>query len=79
RLFGTQQPSFKRLDLSLRYELPLVRGVSIALLGEIYNVTSEANFASVGNNIAGTAGFLTPTSVYNPGGRSYQLGTRLSF
>jgi outer membrane receptor protein involved in Fe transport len=79
RLFGTQQPSFKRLDLSLRYELPLVRGVSVALLGEIYNATSEANFASVGNNIAGTAGFLTPTSVYNPGGRSYQLGARLSF
>jgi outer membrane receptor protein involved in Fe transport len=79
RLFGAQQPNFKRLDLSLRYELPLVRGVSVALLGEIYNVTSEANFASVGNNIAGTAGFLTPTSVYNPGGRSYQLGARLSF
>jgi outer membrane receptor protein involved in Fe transport len=77
--FGAEQPDFKRLDLALRYDLPLVGGTSVALTGEIYNATSEENFLSVGNNIFGTAGFLTPTSTYNPGGRQYQLGVRLGF
>jgi outer membrane receptor protein involved in Fe transport len=77
--FGAEQPDFKRLDLALRYDLPLVREVSLALTGEIYNATSEENFLSVGNNIFGTAGFLTPTSTYNPGGRQYQFGVRLGF
>jgi outer membrane receptor protein involved in Fe transport len=77
--FGAEQPDFKRLDLALRYDLPVVSAVTVALTGEIYNATSEENFLSVGNNIFGTAGFLTPTSTYNPGGRQYQLGLRLGF
>ncbi len=77
--FGAEQPDFKRLDLALRYDLPLTAGITVALSGEIYNATSEENFLSVGNNIFGTAGFLTPTSTYNPGGREYQLGVRLGF
>ena len=77
--FGTEQPDFKRLDLALRYDLPLVSGISVALSGEIYNALSEENFLSVGNNIFGTAGFLTPTSTYSPGGRQYQFGVRLGF
>jgi outer membrane receptor protein involved in Fe transport len=77
--FGAEQPDFKRLDLALRYDLPLFKGVSAALTGEIYNATSEENFLSVGNNIFGTAGFLSPTSTYNPGGRQYQVGVRLDF
>lgn len=79
RLFGAEQPDFRRLDLALRYDLPPVKEVTVSLAGEIYNATSEENFLSVGNNIAGTAGFLTPTSTYNPGGRQYQLGARLGF
>jgi len=75
--FGTGQPDFKRLDLALRYDLPVVSRVTVALSGEIYNATSEANFLGVGNDILGTAGFLTPTSTYNPGGRQYQVGARL--
>ena len=77
--FGTEQPDFKRLDLALRYDLPVVSRVTVALSGEIYNATSEENFLGVGNNIFGTAGFLTPTSTYNPGGRQYQVGARLGF
>ena len=77
--FGAEQPDFKRLDLSLHYDLPIVRGISAALTGEVYNATSEENFLSVGNDILGTAGFLTPSSTYNPGGRQYQLGVRLGF
>jgi outer membrane receptor protein involved in Fe transport len=79
RLFGAEQPDFRRLDLALHYDLPPVKGVSVSLAGEVYNATSEENFLSVGNNIAGTAGFLTPTSTYNPGGRQYQFGVRLGF
>jgi hypothetical protein len=51
----------------------------VALTGEVYNATSEENFLSVGNNIFGTAGFLTPTATFNPGGRQYQVGLRLGF
>lgn len=79
RLFGAEQPGFQRLDLALRYGLPPVKGVSVSFAGEVYNATSEENFLSVGNDIAGTAGFLTPTATYNPGGRQYQLGVRLGF
>ena len=79
RFFGAEQPDFKRLDLALRYDLPLMREMSVALTGEVYNATSEENFLSVGNNIFGTAGFLTPTSTFNPGGRQYQFGARLGF
>ena len=79
RLFGAEQPDFQRLDLALHYGLPPVKGVSVSLAGEVYNATSEENFLSVGNNIAGTSGFLTPTSTYNPGGRQYQFGVRLGF
>ncbi|MEA2600243.1 MAG: hypothetical protein QOF89_1235 [Acidobacteriota bacterium] len=79
KLFGSEQPDFKRLDLALRYDLPLVSGASVALTGEIYNATGETNFLSVGNNIFGTAGFLTPSSTYNPSARQYQLGVRLGF
>ncbi|HEX6899400.1 MAG TPA: TonB-dependent receptor [Thermoanaerobaculia bacterium] len=78
-LFGAEQPDFRRLDLALHYDLPPVKGVSVSLAGEVYNATGEENFLSVGNNIAGTAGFLTPTATYNPGGRQYQLGARLGF
>jgi outer membrane receptor protein involved in Fe transport len=77
KLFGATQPDFKRLDLSLRYDLPLVKGTSVSITGEIYNATGQANFQGVGNNIFGTAGFLTPTTTNSPGGRQYQLGVRL--
>jgi outer membrane receptor protein involved in Fe transport len=79
RMFGAEQPDVERLDLALRYDLPLVREVSMALTGEIYNATSEENFLSVGNNIFGTPGFLTPTATFSPGGRQYQVGLRLGF
>jgi hypothetical protein len=78
KMFGAEQPDFKRLDIALRYELPLIKGVSASLTGEVYNATSEENFLSVGNNISGTAGFLTPTATNNPSGRQYQFGVRLS-
>jgi outer membrane receptor protein involved in Fe transport len=78
-MFGAEQPDARRLDIALRYELPLLRGISAALSGEVYNATSEENFLSVGNNIFGTAGFLTPTATFNPGGRQYQFGARLSW
>lgn len=79
KFFGAEQPDFERLDVALRYDLPVVKGITVALTGEIYNATSEENFLSVGNNIFGTAGFLTPSSTYNPGARQYQIGARLGF
>ncbi len=77
--FGAEQPDFKRLDVALRYDLPLLAGISVAVSGEVYNALGEENFLSVGNNISGTAGFLVPTATYNPGARQYQFGVRFGF
>lgn len=79
RLFGAEQPGYRSLDLSLRYEVALPRGATLALIGEAYNVTGAASFRGVGNNLLGTEGFLTPTATHSPGGRQYQLGVRAGF
>ena len=78
RLYGATQPDFQRLDLSLRYRLRLSDRYSATLSGEVYNVTREVNFASVGGNIFGTSGFLIPNQTYEPSGRQYQLGVRFA-
>jgi outer membrane receptor protein involved in Fe transport len=91
KLFGAENPDFSRLDLSLRYSLPIIRGLSVTVLGEAYNITNEANFQTsgstllrrdpaTGNLVPNTpAQFLVPNSVYEPGGRQYQLGLRVAF
>ncbi len=79
RLFGAENPSFNRLDLSLRYELPLVKGLAVTVLGDVYNLTGEANFSSLGGTIVGTGAFLTPNGTFDPGARQYQVGIRTSF
>jgi outer membrane receptor protein involved in Fe transport len=79
RLFGAETPEFKRLDLSLRYELPLLKDVSVTVLGDVYNATNETNFSGLGGTIVGTGAFLTPNGTYDPGARQYQVGVRVDF
>jgi len=77
-LFGAANPDFRRLDLSLRYSLPLPRrATAVTLIGEVFNVMNRTNFESAGGTIVGTAGFLSPTTTFSP--REFQLGARLSF
>ena len=76
--FGAENPDFSRLDLSARYSIPLpLRETRLTLIGEVFNATDRVNFVNSGGALAGTAGFLTPTSTFSP--REFQLGARLSF
>ena len=77
RLRGAENPEFSRLDLSLRYEIPLFDSMAVSLLADVFNATDETNFANLGSNLAGTGTFLTPTAAHNP--RELQLGVRLEF
>lgn len=78
RMFGAENPDFSRLDLSLRYAIPLrYRAAQLTFIGEVFNVTGRTNFETAGGAIVGSAGFLTPTATFSP--REIQLGARLSF
>src|SRR5437867_3873616 len=76
-MFGAQNPDFSRLDLSLRYAIPLRYRAQLTLIGEVFNVTNRTNFVNAGGSISGAPAFLTPTAGFSP--REFQLGARLSF
>jgi len=77
-LFGAENPDFSRLDLSLRYSIPLrYRGAQLTVIGDVFNLTNRTNFMNAGGAVTGTAGLLTPTATFSP--REYQFGARLSF
>jgi outer membrane receptor protein involved in Fe transport len=77
-MFGAENPDFRRLDLSLRYSLPLPHSrAGVTLIGEVFNAMNHTNFLSAGGMIAGTSGFLAPTGTFNP--REFQLGARVTF
>jgi hypothetical protein len=77
-MFGAENPDFSRLDLSLRYSIPLrFRAAQLTFIGEVFNVMGRTNFETAGGALVGSAGFLTPTATFNP--REIQLGARLSF
>jgi len=77
-LRGAENPEFQRLDLSVRYEIPLPAGLSFTLLADVFNALDRVNWRSAGGNREGTASFLVPTSTQQPA-RSYQLAVRLEF
>ena len=77
-MFGAENPDFRRLDLSLRYAIPISRrSAGVTLIGEVFNLTNRTNFVNAGGMVAGTSGFLIPTATFSP--REFQLGARLSF
>lgn len=77
KLQGAENPDFNRLDLSLRYTVPLGGRYLVTLLADVFNVFDETNFAGVGGTRVGTGTFLTPTSAFNP--REFQLGVKFEF
>lgn len=77
-MFGAENPAFSRLDLSLRYDVPLpYADARLTLIGDVFNATGRTNFVNSGGTITGSTGFLTPTAALGP--REFQLGARLSF
>ncbi|HEY8132258.1 MAG TPA: TonB-dependent receptor, partial [Thermoanaerobaculia bacterium] len=78
RMFGAENPDYSRLDLSLRWAVPLrYRQAQLTFIGEVFNVTGRTNFENAGGAIVGSDGLLTPTAAFSP--REIQLGARLSF
>lgn len=74
KLQGAENPDFNRLDLSLRYTLPLTGRYLVKLQADVFNVFDETNFTGLGGTRVGTGSFLTPTSTFNP--REFQLGVK---
>ncbi|HEX9736763.1 MAG TPA: TonB-dependent receptor [Thermoanaerobaculia bacterium] len=77
KLDGAENPDFSRLDVSLRYNVPIRDRFTASLMVEIFNVFDETNFDSVGGTIDGTGTFLVPNLSLNP--RQFQLGVRFGF
>jgi hypothetical protein len=75
---GSENPDFSRLDLSLRYAIPLPRrSAELTLIGDAFNATNRTNFVNAGGMILGTTGFMMPTATFSP--RQFQIGTRVTF
>ena len=68
------QPARKRLDLRLQQRVPLVRGVSIDAIAEVFNVLNSPNWTITTQE--SSQQFGVPTSAEN---RTVQLGFRLTF
>ncbi len=77
KLRGAENPDLDRLDVSLRYQLPITDRYDVTLLADIFNVFDETNFGSLNNQRVGTGTFLTPQSAFNP--MEFQIGVRFEF
>ncbi len=74
---GGFRPNFSRLDLSLRYRLPLNDPFTATVLFDIFNVTNRVNYSNQGSSFVTSGGFLIPTAARSP--REFQLGVRVDF
>ena len=77
KLRGAENPDFDRLDVSLRYGIPLSGRLDLTLLVDIFNIFDETNFGTLDNGRVGTGTFLTPQTAFNP--QEIQIGVKLEF
>jgi hypothetical protein len=82
KLGGARGPNYFKLDMRIGYRFNL-RGRSLELFGDVFNVTNRANFATPSGNNASTnqANFLNllDTLQGNSNPRLLQLGARFAF
>jgi hypothetical protein len=76
RTNGAELPNFTRLDLSLRYRMP-IKGFSATVSFDAFNVTDRTNFSNAGSSYVTSGSFLIPSSAHQP--REFQLGIRADF
>ena len=76
RTNGAEQPNFTRLDLSLRYRIP-IRGFSATVSFDVFNLTNRVNFSNAGSSFVTSGSFLVPSRAFQP--REFQLGIRADF
>jgi hypothetical protein len=77
RLRGADNPSFDRLDLSLRYDLPFTSRYVLKIQADIFNLFDSVNYQDLGGNRDNTAAFLNPAVALNP--REFQVGFKFEF
>ncbi len=75
---GARGPDFFQIDTRVGYRIP-VHGVSIELIGEIFNLTDRANFQNPTGNRA-SASFLRLTALRSGAvPRTMQFGVRMAY
>jgi hypothetical protein len=77
KIGGAQDPDFRRMDLSLRYLIPISDRFDLEVLSDIFNVFDTVNYSSIGGTRAGLSNFLVPQGALNP--RQYQFGVKFRF
>ena len=77
---GARGPGFFQLDVRLGYRFGLGEGRTLDLIGEVFNLTNHANFATPSGNQGAPATFLVINSlVAGAPPRTAQFGVRLGF
>ena len=76
RTNGAELPNFSRLDLTLRYRVP-ISSWSATVVFDVFNVTNRTNFSNAGSSFVTSGSFLIPSSAFQP--REFQLGVRADF
>ncbi|MFQ5745491.1 MAG: TonB-dependent receptor domain-containing protein, partial [Acidobacteriota bacterium] len=79
---NAERPSFKQLDLSLRYAVPFAAAsgntpMRAWFLLDCFNCTSRTNFTSIGSSFAPSSSFLLPNRANFA--RTWQWGLKLEF
>ncbi len=76
RTNGAELPNFSRLDLTLRYKVPISTW-SATVIFDVFNATNRTNFTNAGSSFVTSGSFLIPSQANQP--REFQLGVRADF
>ncbi len=77
---GAIGPDFAQVDVRLSYRVQPIRGRTIDIYGEIFNLTDRANFNNPSGDRRVSGTFLVPTALRGGGfPRQFQFGARLGF
>ena len=77
KINGLEEPDFAKLDISLRYSVPIGEGYEVTVLGDIFNALNRVNFNPMGSDSISSGGFLIPTAAYPPRSRPLSASTRI--
>lgn len=74
---GATRPNLKTLDMSFRYNVPILDRYVAQILVDIFNLGNTVNFNSAGSTRTSQTGFLIPTS--SAPARGFQIGLRFTY
>jgi hypothetical protein len=74
---GARRPNLKTLDMSFRYDVPILDRYVAQILVDVFNIGNTVNFNSAGSTRTSQSGFLIPTS--SAPARGFQVGIRFTY